>query len=183
MRPKPSRTSVEVDVPRGRLFTWLAARWETGDALGSDPEARRTAVMGDGFTVSCPAHPWCVPDGTRLVVRAFTPPDGWRAVSLESTAAFVIRLAETAPARTRLTCLFVTEPAGIVDRGRELLFVRRGRKRALRRLLGSWKMGAERAEALARLRGSQRVTPGTQPLTGSPAPASPPDTGGTDDHT
>ena len=182
MRPKPGTLSVEVDVPRGRLFTHLMVQWEAGDPLGEGAETPSTAVMRNGFTVPCPADPWRVPDGTALVVHRFSPPDGWRAVSRESTAAFEVHLAETAPTRTRLTCAFVTEPAGILDRGRELLFVRRVRRKALRRLLKKWKSGAERAEALARLRGSQRVSPDTPPLTGSPAPVSPPDTGGTDDH-
>lgn len=183
MRPKSTHPSIEVSVPQERLFTWLVARWETGDPLGTGTEARPTAVMGDGFAVPCPPRPWRVPDGTTVVVDAFSPPDGWRAIGRGRTVTFELRLTPSAPARTRLACAFDYEPAGLADRGRELLFARRARSRALRLLLKTWKSGAERAEALGRLRGSQRVSTASQSFTGSTAPDSPPDTGGTDDHT
>jgi hypothetical protein len=155
---KPLSESLDIRVPADRLFLHLAARWETGSGLDpgcADQAPARVARMGDGFVAHCPATRWGLPVDAELVVTGFAPLEGWRAVSTDPPVAWETRLAPTTPTTTRLTCSIHHRPAGAGEWLREGMAGRRRRSRTLRRLLESWRDGAERQEALRRLRSAR----------------------------
>jgi hypothetical protein len=152
---KPLSESQDIRVPIDRLFLHLASRWETGSGLHAGGVEQPPACvdrMGDGFTARCPATLWALPVDAELVVSGFTPLEGWRAVSTDPPVVWETRLTPTCPATTRLTCTIHYRPTGAGQRLRERVVARRRRSRMLRRLLESWRDGAERQEALRRLR-------------------------------
>lgn len=164
--------SLAIQVPRDRLFTHLATRWETGHELevGSERGAGSSAGrMGNGFRTPCPAVPWQLPQDTELVVCDFEPAEGWNARSADGSVRWDTRLRPLSPRTTRLTCRIHHSPDGVGARLRERLVARRRRARVLRRLIRSWRDAAEREEALRRLRAASSAQDR------APAPAEAPD--------
>jgi hypothetical protein len=168
---KPLSESLDVRVPPDRLFLHLAARWETGFGLYPGVEDQAPACvarMGDGFAARCPATLWALPVDGELVVSGFAPLEGWRAVSTNPPVVWETRLAPTSPTTTRLTCSIHHRPTGAGHWLRERMAGRRRRSRMLRRLLESWRDGAERQEALRRLRSARdHEGPGPAPARGT----------------
>lgn len=152
----------EVRVTPDRLFSHLSALWESGAALGGGGTKESPAVgarMGTGFRLPCPAGRWALPETTRVEVVEYRAPCGWRAVADSATElSWEVRIAR-APHGSRLTCLLTYRPGGLFSGLRDRIRRRGRRKWALRRLLREWKEGAERENALRRLRASARDPP------------------------
>jgi hypothetical protein len=168
---EPLSASLDIRIPADRLFLHLAAVWETGSGLqpgGADQAPACVARMGDGFSASCPATFWALPVDAELVVSGFAPLEGWRAVSTDPPVVWETRLAPTGPTTTRLTCSIHHRPTGAGHWLREVMTGRRRRWRMLRRLLENWRDGAERQEALRRLRSARdHEGPGPAPAWGA----------------
>lgn len=161
--------SVEVDVPRDRLFTHVATDWESGTALGvaetgggQTPRGR----MGPGFRLQCAGGRWALSEDTWLEVVGYRLPERWRAVSRSGPAlSWEIRVAPTGQG-ARLTCVVVYRPGGLLAELRDVIWRRGPRRAALRELLEEWRRGAERTDALRRLRAASRPAPTGHPGSG-----------------
>jgi hypothetical protein len=147
--------SIEVPVRPAQLFTHIATLWESGSGFGGERNtgaAAHAPRIGCGFRLECSGHEWGIPTETELKIEDYDEPGGWRALSRPGAVlSWTVRITPH-ESGAALTCVLRHTPHGLKARLKERLRNLSLRRRALRRLLRTWKASVERQEALRRLR-------------------------------
>jgi len=147
--------SIIVPVPPAQLFTHIATLWESGTGFGGERAtgaAAHATRIGCGFRLGCSGHEWGIPTETELEIEDYDEPGGWRALSHpRAVLSWTVRIGRHTSG-AELTCVLRHTPHGLKARVKEQLSGRYLRRKALRRLLRTWKASVERQEALRRLR-------------------------------